>query len=204
VEKKETAGSADLRALRTAIDLLTAGHRLVMFPEGTRSRDGKLRGFQPGVAMMFLRSKAPLVPIYVHGSYRVLPRNAKSPHVFRKIKVFVGEPILFEQVPTGMRSKKQHEWILNELHSRISALQHEAWERYPLPLPPPDADEDRAEDSAKNPVEVAAETSATPPTQPPPTPAPTPPAALAETPPATTPAATPASTEVPPDPAPHG
>lgn len=132
-------GSADLRALRTAIDLLNAGHRLVMFPEGTRSADGRMRSFQPGVAMMFLRSKAPLVPIYIHGSYRVLPRKAKSPHVFRKIKVFVGEPILFEQVPTGMRSKKQHEWILTELHSRIAAMQQEACEKYPLPALPPEA-----------------------------------------------------------------
>ncbi|HTL53678.1 MAG TPA: lysophospholipid acyltransferase family protein [Planctomycetota bacterium] len=142
--------STDMRALRTAIDLLKDGHRLVMFPEGTRSPTGHIRKFQPGVAMMFLRAQVPLVPIYLHGNHRVFPRGAKTPHVFRSIKVFVGEPIRFEEIPAGMRSKKQHEWILNELRTRILALQKEAWERYPLPaLPPP-------EESADAPPPVAA------------------------------------------------
>ncbi|MGH7145887.1 MAG: lysophospholipid acyltransferase family protein [Planctomycetota bacterium] len=131
----DSGPATDMRALRTAIDLLKEGHRLVMFPEGTRSPDGRLRKFQPGVAMMFLRSKAPLVPLYIHGNHRVFPRGAKSPNVFRPIKVFVGEPIHFADLPSGMRSKKQHEWILTELHARIAAMQVAAWQRFPLPGP---------------------------------------------------------------------
>ncbi|ACX52265.1 1-acyl-sn-glycerol-3-phosphate acyltransferase [Ammonifex degensii KC4] len=58
----------DRRALRTALNLLARGQVVGIFPEGTRSREGKLLPLQPGAALLALKSGAPVVPVALTGT----------------------------------------------------------------------------------------------------------------------------------------
>jgi 1-acyl-sn-glycerol-3-phosphate acyltransferase len=61
-------GQADVGALRQGLELLEAGHIVVIAPEGTRSKHGRLQEAHPGVALLALRSGAPLLPLVFYGS----------------------------------------------------------------------------------------------------------------------------------------
>jgi 1-acyl-sn-glycerol-3-phosphate acyltransferase len=63
-------GVADLRGMARAIERLRGGEALLMFPEGSRMRDGELHPARPGVGMMAVNADAPIVPCYVSGSNR--------------------------------------------------------------------------------------------------------------------------------------
>ncbi|HEV8353956.1 MAG TPA: (d)CMP kinase [bacterium] len=82
-------GTADRRAIRRSIHTLEQGGILVMFPEGTRSEDGRLRDPEPGAAMIALRTGAPVLPVAVVGSHKILPRTARWPH-FAQVVVRIG------------------------------------------------------------------------------------------------------------------
>lgn len=68
-------GEPDRRSIRTALDLLAQGRVVIMFPEGTRSPDGRLQRAEPGAALLALRSGATVLPAVVVGSHRALPRG---------------------------------------------------------------------------------------------------------------------------------
>ncbi|ANB59286.1 lysophospholipid acyltransferase family protein [Anoxybacteroides amylolyticum] len=76
-------GMSDRQALRTGLDVLKEGHVLGIFPEGTRSKDGKLQKGLAGVGFFALKTDAAVVPCAIIGPYRPL----------RKLKVVYGKPI---------------------------------------------------------------------------------------------------------------
>ncbi|HEX3605148.1 MAG TPA: lysophospholipid acyltransferase family protein [Candidatus Dormibacteraeota bacterium] len=59
--------------------LLRHGHSIVLFPEGSRARDGRLRGFKAGVAHLATQTGAPVIPVYVQGTHALLPAGAALP-----------------------------------------------------------------------------------------------------------------------------
>jgi len=63
-------GVADLSGLTKAMEVLRAGRALLMFPEGTRARDGELHAARPGVGMLAVATDARIVPAYISGSNR--------------------------------------------------------------------------------------------------------------------------------------
>ena len=63
-------GAADLSGLTKAMDVLRAGHALILFPEGTRMRDGELHPARPGVGMLAVNTGARIVPCFIRGSDR--------------------------------------------------------------------------------------------------------------------------------------
>ena len=86
-----------------------------MFPEGTRSKDGDMGEGKTGVAMLSLRTGAPIVPIYI---------PAKKTW-FHRTPVVFGEPFL-PQVEGGRGNAEDYERIAAELMERIAALEAEA------------------------------------------------------------------------------
>jgi 1-acyl-sn-glycerol-3-phosphate acyltransferase len=90
----------DREALKRAYQLLAAGELLVMFPEGTRSLDGRLQAPEAGFAMIAAKARVPVIPIALIGANRVLPKGS----IFArpgKIKVRIGAPICYDASLTG-------------------------------------------------------------------------------------------------------
>lgn len=85
-------GAADVDAFRTAIRILDGGHMLAVFPEGTRSPDGRLQPAKDGVAVLAARSGALIVPIALINSDRLWPRGRRLPVRTPKVIVRIGEP----------------------------------------------------------------------------------------------------------------
>lgn len=75
-----------------AVNLLLKGKNVGLFPEGGVSRDGKLREFKRGVALLAMKTGRPIVPCAIFGAYEALPRQAKFPK-FVPTKVKIGKPI---------------------------------------------------------------------------------------------------------------
>ncbi len=76
-------GQSDLNAIRTALGILKEGHCLGIFPQGTRSRENEPTQMAGGVALIALRTGAPVVPVYIGGPYRL----------FRRTPVIFGKPV---------------------------------------------------------------------------------------------------------------
>ena len=76
-----------------AVNLLAKNKNIGLFSEGGCSRDGKLRKFRRGAALLGLRTGRPIVPCAILGTYQAFPRGAKFPKLFRNIKVKIDKPI---------------------------------------------------------------------------------------------------------------
>lgn len=87
-------GEPDRAALRQTLEYLKQGYCVVIFPEGTRSRDGRLQPAEPGIALIVQRSGAPVVPAAVIGADKMLPPGSRRLHRAR-LKVVFGDPLFF-------------------------------------------------------------------------------------------------------------
>src|SRR5690606_6069551 len=87
------AGQAALDALDQQRRLLEEGLTVALYPEGTRSTDGRLYKGRTGVAFLALQTGAPVVPVGLIGTDRVMPRGAKMPSLRERVTVRFGEPI---------------------------------------------------------------------------------------------------------------
>lgn len=108
-------GKSDVGAVKRALKCLKSGDKLLIFPEGTRSKDGDLGEGKTGVAMMALRTGAPIVPIY-------MPAKKKW---FGRTPVVFGEPF-YPKAENGRGGSEDYERIAAELMERIAALAEEA------------------------------------------------------------------------------
>ncbi len=68
-----------IAGLKEMLKRLKTGHKVLMFPEGTRTHDGKIAPLKPGFLAVARRSRVPLVPVAITGAYEVLPRNSIFP-----------------------------------------------------------------------------------------------------------------------------
>ncbi|MDP9468824.1 MAG: 1-acyl-sn-glycerol-3-phosphate acyltransferase [Chloroflexota bacterium] len=93
-------GVGDRAAQRIALDHLAAGRPIGIFPEGTRSRNGVLSEPKAGVALLAIRSGAPLVPVGITGSGRIFPGRSRWPHRTR-VDIRIGEPFSLPHQPDG-------------------------------------------------------------------------------------------------------
>jgi 1-acyl-sn-glycerol-3-phosphate acyltransferase len=105
----------DRAALRHSLKHLLSGGGLVIFPEGERTRTGRLMPFKPGVIRLALETKAPIVPVTIIGGYK-----AYSPHHFFplpcKVKIIYHNPISLTP-PCDESHKKEY------LHEQAEVLQ---------------------------------------------------------------------------------
>ncbi|MCI0586597.1 MAG: 1-acyl-sn-glycerol-3-phosphate acyltransferase [Planctomycetes bacterium] len=89
-------GRSNRPSLAAAVRALRRGRILTIFPEGSRSRDGRLQRGRPGVAMIATLARVPVVPVALIGTDRALPVGARFLHRAR-IRVRFGEPLRFER-----------------------------------------------------------------------------------------------------------
>ena len=88
-----------VRGLIKAKKEVENGNICFVFPEGTRTHDGKLAEMKDGACYIAIKSKTPLVPVYISGAYQAWPRQSKWPKPFKgflkrkEITIYVGEPL---------------------------------------------------------------------------------------------------------------
>jgi 1-acyl-sn-glycerol-3-phosphate acyltransferase len=84
-----------LEAVEKGVQALKAGKSFLVYPEGTRSPDGRLQRFKKGVFVMAIKAGAPIVPISVSGSNKIMP---KGKFVIRpgRVRITVHEPVATE------------------------------------------------------------------------------------------------------------
>lgn len=87
------AGQAALDALDQQRRLLDAGNAVALYPEGTRSLDGRLYKGRTGVAFLALQTGAPVVPVGLIGTDKVMPVGARLPSLRERVTVKFGEPL---------------------------------------------------------------------------------------------------------------
>lgn len=90
---KRGAGQAALEALDQQRQLLDEGKAVALYPEGTRSLDGRLYKGRTGVAFLALQTGAPVVPVGLIGTDAVMPVGAKMPSRGKRVTVRFGAPL---------------------------------------------------------------------------------------------------------------
>jgi len=116
---------ADPAAIRRALQVLSSGKVLGVFPEGGRSPDGRLQPPMLGAALLAARAGAWVVPAAISGAYGLFPPGRFWPRPGR-IEVRFGEPFRFER-PDGERlSRREIEEFGGRMMSAIAALLDEA------------------------------------------------------------------------------
>jgi 1-acyl-sn-glycerol-3-phosphate acyltransferase len=86
-----------LAGLKETLRRLKAGELVLIFPEGTRTRDGNVAPLKPGLIAVARRSGVPLIPVGIDGAYQAWPRTARFPRLGR-VAIVIGEPIAASQV----------------------------------------------------------------------------------------------------------
>ncbi len=94
------AGGSDVEAYRDALTVLRGGGVVGIFPEGTRSADGRLGEPRAGVALIAVRAGVPIVPVGISGAQRFLARNARLPAFGTRITIRIGEPFSLKLDPS--------------------------------------------------------------------------------------------------------
>jgi 1-acyl-sn-glycerol-3-phosphate acyltransferase len=111
---------SDPRALKAAARLLEEGKALLVFPEGTRSLNGRLGEGKPGVGMLAVLSGAAVVPTYISGTLEALPKGAVLPHR-RPVSVRFG-PALHFKAESGPGRKERYRDVAQEMMRAIAQL----------------------------------------------------------------------------------
>lgn len=91
---------------------------LILFPEGTRSPDGKLRQFKSGIGLVTAGLNVPVVPCYLEGSAQACPKGSWLPRP-RRIKVRIGKPRSYGHLG---RERKDIDQIARDLHDAVEEL----------------------------------------------------------------------------------
>lgn len=121
-------GEGDVGAVKETIRRLQEGHAVVIFPEGSRSKDGELRKLLPGVALVVRRAEVPVVPAVIDGSFDAMPKGSKGIRQVA-IRVQFGPPMFLSDlkgsqiVPALESTMKQ---MLADLRAKEPVLQR-AW-----------------------------------------------------------------------------
>lgn len=116
-----SAGKGNINTLKTALELIQDGKKVVIFPEGTRSRDGLIQPGQPGVGMLVQRSRCRVIPVYIHGTYEAWNPHNKLPKLMAKTACVFGSPIEYI-VRESMEKKEAQSAIVEQIMGKIADL----------------------------------------------------------------------------------
>ncbi|MEX0774403.1 MAG: lysophospholipid acyltransferase family protein [Phycisphaeraceae bacterium] len=123
-------GSSDMAAMRKCIDVLQAGHALMIFPEGTRTPDGSTQAFASGMMLLIKRGRPRVVPVAIEGAYDIWPRWRKGPRLTGRVGVMYGHPIepdtLIQMGPEGALEhlRQTVETMRQDVAKRIATDEH--------------------------------------------------------------------------------
>ncbi len=110
-------GKAAMASLKRAAETVKKGTSVVIFPEGTRSPDGRLRPFKTGAILLGLKAGRPFVPVGISGSHRILPKGEVLPKG-GEVVVRIGRPM---EAPSRLDAKGREE-LVARIWTEVSRL----------------------------------------------------------------------------------
>jgi 1-acyl-sn-glycerol-3-phosphate acyltransferase len=119
VERADTRSAASV--IEIGVDLLRDGNALGIYPEGTRSPDGRLHKFRTGVARLAMRSGAPVVPVGLVGTREVQPPGSRRWHR-TPVAVHFGQPMYFGDRAAEERSSRALREVTETVREAVQAL----------------------------------------------------------------------------------
>lgn len=108
-----------VRSFRRVSEVIDGGGLLGIFPEGGITRDGAMKPFRAGTAVLAMRLGVPVVPIHVHGTFDALPRYAKWPR-FVPVTLRIGEPL--HVAASARPSSEEIAAVTESIRSSIASL----------------------------------------------------------------------------------
>ena len=131
---REGGGAKGLKAI---LDRLLAGGAIILFPEGTRSRDGRLQPARSGIGLTVIKSDALVVPVRVFGTFDAFGRHMRFPRPHR-VAVKYGLPMSFQELRAEAKTcskprlKEIYQQVADEIMSAITKLEpFEDKEKFP-------------------------------------------------------------------------
>jgi len=112
-------GEGDLQAVRRSLEVLRAGDALLLAPEGTRSKDGKLQRGKEGTALIALRTGAIILPVAIWGPKYLWKNLARLRRT--RVEMVIGEPFRLES-PSRRPNRQQLRELTDEIMRRIAVL----------------------------------------------------------------------------------
>jgi 1-acyl-sn-glycerol-3-phosphate acyltransferase len=116
------------RGLKAILERLLAGGGIILFPEGTRTRDGQLQPARSGIGLTVIKSTAPVVPVRVFGTFEAYGRQHKLPRPFR-VMVKYGRPLDFDRLRAEAKTcdkarvKEIYQQVADEIMAAIGKLE---------------------------------------------------------------------------------
>jgi 1-acyl-sn-glycerol-3-phosphate acyltransferase len=101
-----------LKAMNTAIERISSGYNFTIFPEGTRSKDGRINNFKKGSIKMATKSKTPIIPFAINGTSACFEDNKKFKS--GKVKIIFGRCI-----DTKNLSKEEEKGLIDKLYNEV-------------------------------------------------------------------------------------
>ena len=117
-----TGGEASERALRSGLRVLAEGNVLGIYPEGTRSPDGRLYKGRTGVARLALESRAPVVPCAMINTFEFLPPGSFHPQLKIRPGVIFGPPMEFSRYYGKESDREALRAVTDEIVAEIAKL----------------------------------------------------------------------------------
>ncbi len=111
----------DMTSLKTIIKLLRQNKQVVIFPEGSRTLDGKLQPAEPGTGLIVAKSKAVVQPVRIFGARDALPRGSSKIR-FCPITLVVGDPIVFTPEELNAKGREEYQKISDRIMDEIGKL----------------------------------------------------------------------------------
>jgi 1-acyl-sn-glycerol-3-phosphate acyltransferase len=113
---RKHCGPHALAELRTRLVGEPCG--FILFPEGTRSRDGKMQSFKAGLGMLTIGTSVPVVPCHLQGTFDAFPAGSRLPRPYR-IRIRIGPPLVFAVTPNSREGWQQ---VVSESEAAVRRL----------------------------------------------------------------------------------
>ena len=116
------------KGLKTILDRLLNGAGIILFPEGTRTKDGNLQPARSGIGLTVIKSDAVVIPVRTFGTFEAFGRNHKFPRPHR-VAVKYGRPMRFEKLRAEAKTcdkarlKEIYQQVADEIMAAIAKLE---------------------------------------------------------------------------------
>lgn len=107
-------GKGDFAAIKTTLNILNRGDAMLIFPEGSRVKDGKRKKAKAGIIMIAQKARVPIVPVYIDGDYKL----------FSKVTVTYGKPVSLEEYYGVKLENEKAQELADGLMDTVYALKN--------------------------------------------------------------------------------